>query len=155
MKWLWSICGMLLAGKVENLRRVCYHATMSTTNPTWTGLGTNTSLLAGRRFTNRYGWHEHEHLKCECSFKIISQKGRALWRLTVLECDTVWSVKKRTYCFLLQCIKVTPKDGSRNFLRRSSKFLPGCTMLLFSRPLIFLVTAGITSNVTWKTCYFQ
>jgi len=68
-------------------------------------------------------------------------------------CTGIWHrvvCKERTYCLPLQCIKVNPKDGNRNFLRRRSKFLPGCTMLH-----CHIVVAGITSNLTWRTSYLQ
>jgi hypothetical protein len=45
--------GMLLMQENENtLRRVCPHATFTTTNPTWTGLGLNPDIHSGRLVTN-------------------------------------------------------------------------------------------------------
>jgi hypothetical protein len=44
-EWIWSSGGMILTGENRRSRRkTCPSATLSTTNPTWTVLGTNPGL---------------------------------------------------------------------------------------------------------------
>ena len=54
VEWkVWSNGGMLLMQENEHTwRRVCPHATFSTTNPTWIGLGLNPGLHSERLVTN-------------------------------------------------------------------------------------------------------
>ena len=44
-RWVWSIGRMILIGEnIYTRSKACYSATLSTTNPTWTGLGSNPGL---------------------------------------------------------------------------------------------------------------
>jgi len=51
MTWIWSTEGLILTGEnwsTRTLSNSCHSATSSTTNPTWTGLGSILGLHSGR-----------------------------------------------------------------------------------------------------------
>jgi hypothetical protein len=56
-EWVWSISGLTLTG--ENWSawcEICHIATLSSTNPIWTGLGLNLGLHVDRRTTWGVSW---------------------------------------------------------------------------------------------------
>ena len=59
-RWWMNECGSLIRDKPKSTGSKTYHsATLSTTHPTWTGLGLNLKHNGERRATTLELWHSH------------------------------------------------------------------------------------------------